>query len=343
MRNGIFAFVLLVCLEASAGAPKGKAVQPTPAEVESMKKIGEQLKALIVWSTSRESGCHDIYIMNADGSDPRPLTKSDAVDWFPRFSPDGKQVIFTRSKTPWQSEMNAQYHNRWDIWVVNTDGTGEKKLISDATWGTWTNDGKILFSRGSKAYTFDLATSEEKLILDGDEALKPGVILQQPQMSPDGKYIAITLRGRMRETGIWNIEKKTWTTVGGGCQINWFPSGDRMIRMNENTGRGGTEVFAFEVKDGVPVNPDAPYESLRFMDLPGPRSHEYFPVISRNGRWMVWCATDRGHDHDIYDYEVFIWRIGSPANEAVRLTFHTGNDRWPDIFIIEDRSEPTSM
>ena len=48
---------------------------------------------------------------------------------------------------------------------------------------------------------------------------------------------------------------------------------------------------------------------------------------------MVWCATARGHDHDIYDYEVHIWKIGEPAESAARLTFHSGNDRWPDIHI----------
>jgi hypothetical protein len=48
---------------------------------------------------------------------------------------------------------------------------------------------------------------------------------------------------------------------------------------------------------------------------------------------MVWGATDKGHDHDIYDYEIYIWKRGQPVESAVRLTFHTGNDRWPDIFI----------
>ncbi len=44
-------------------------------------------------------------------------------------------------------------------------------------------------------------------------------------------------------------------------------------------------------------------------------------------------ATDKGHDHDIYDYELYIWKIGSPVNEVTRITYHTGNDRWPDIWL----------
>jgi hypothetical protein len=82
------------------------------------------------------------------------------------------------------------------------------------------------------------------------------------------------------------------------------------------------------------------YEELRLMDLPGRRSHEYFPVISTDGKWMIWCATDRGHDHDKYDYEVHIWEVGTPNENAVRLTFHSGNDRWPDIYIEKETQEP---
>jgi Tol biopolymer transport system component len=327
---------LVAAAPASAAAPKGKAVEPSAEEEAAAKAIGAQLTAKIVWSSSRETGLHNIYIMDEDGANTTPLTQSEFVDWFARFSPDGKQVIFCRSKRKWEAETNAKYNDRWDIYIISVDGTGEQKIIDDATWGTWTPDGSILFSRQSSAFTYDPRTKEEKLLIDGEAGLRGGVVLQQPQMSPDGKHVAITLRGRMRETGIWHLADKTWTKVGVGCQINWFPSGTRMIRMNESTGRGGTEVLAFDVENGVPVDQDCRYEDMRFMDLPGRRSHEYFPQISRDGTWMVWCATDRGHDHDIYDYEVHIWRIGAPAEEAARLTYHTGNDRWPDIFIMAE-------
>jgi hypothetical protein len=69
------------------------------------------------------------------------------------------------------------------------------------------------------------------------------------------------------------------------------------------------------------------------MDIPGRRSHEYFPKIDNSGKWMIWCATQYGHEHDIVDYEVFIWDVNTDKNkDPVRLTFHTGNDRWPDLF-----------
>ena len=45
--------------------------------------------------------------MNTDGSHVHPITKGEAVDWFPRFSPDGSRILFTRSKKGWVFERDA--------------------------------------------------------------------------------------------------------------------------------------------------------------------------------------------------------------------------------------------
>lgn len=51
----------------------------------------------IVFRSGRD-GNHEIYLMNADGSNPRRLTDDAATDTMPSFSPDGKQVAFTSSR-----------------------------------------------------------------------------------------------------------------------------------------------------------------------------------------------------------------------------------------------------
>lgn len=53
----------------------------------------------------------------------------------------------------------------------------------------------------------DLSDSSEKVLLDTEEKFKKGTIAQQPQLSPDGKLLAMTLRGSVMETGIWNFQK----------------------------------------------------------------------------------------------------------------------------------------
>ena len=54
----------------------------------------------------------------------------------------------------------------------------------------------------------------------------------------------------------------------------------------------------------------------------------------------MWGITQRGHDHDIADYEIYLWQVGTPPEKAARLTYHSGNDRWPDIFIPGGASWP---
>lgn len=60
-------------------------------------------------------------------------------DLRPRYSPDGSKIVF-------QSNRDGQY----EIYVMNTDGTGQTRLTNNAAWDTapaWSPDGtKILFT-----------------------------------------------------------------------------------------------------------------------------------------------------------------------------------------------------
>ncbi len=320
-------------------APTGSPVQPTSDEQKSLTGLKGKIDGKICWSTSRVHSKHDIWIMNADGTDPKPVTNTpDNVDWFPRFSPDGAAILFCRSKSGWASENDAEMNDKWDLWTVKTDGTGEKKVAENAAWGTWRPSGdSIVFARASKVFIKCLATNDEKEIFDAEKQFKKSTWAQQPELSPNGRFLAITLRGTTRQTGIWNLEKKEWYTTGAGCEISWFPDNKAVVRMNEGQGNGSTEELKIDVDDnGKPAAIPSGLgvdKKFRLMDLPGRRSHEYFPAISHDGQWMVWCATIAGQEHDIYDYEVYVWKIGTPQKDAVRLTFHTANDRWPDIFM----------
>jgi len=342
--NKILTFSLctfFACASAFADAPTGAAVDPNADEQKALDALKGKLEGAIVWATSRANSHHDIWIMNADGTNARALTKSDNVDWFPRISPDGSTVLFNRSKGGWVPENDANYPEKWDLWMVDISGENPRKVVDNATWGTWRPDGKsIVFSRAGKVFTMDLSSKKESLVLDGEKAFnKSGVILQEPNMSPDGKHIAITLRGSMRETGVWDLTKSQWTKSGDGCQIDWNFDGSKLYRVNP-TGNGGTaapsEILWFSAKNGKQVEKVGFFgipKNVKLMDLPGRRSHEYFPRLSPDGKWLVWGATDKGHDHDMFDYELYLWKIGEPVETATRITYHTGNDRWPDIWL----------
>jgi hypothetical protein len=316
----------------TGGGASGSEEQPTAAEKQAMAAVGGKAKGLIVWSSSR-LGNHDLFVMNTDGSDLHAITQGDAVDWFPRFSPDGSRILFTRSKKGWVYERDSNSDGKWDIFTVTPDGKEETKVVDNASWGGWIGNDEIVYVRSTAVFRKPLADGKETLLLDSTKVpALDGALLQQPELSKDGAYLAITLRGSKRETGIWDLKKKTWTRTGEGCQINWTPSGDEVYWVHP-TGNGGSRVLHLPVAAGKPSKSDSDLDAITLIDLPGRRSHEYFPELSSDGKWLVWAATQRGHDHDIADYEIYLWEVGTPADTAARLTYHSGNDRWPDIFI----------
>ncbi|WP_434048499.1 MULTISPECIES: hypothetical protein [Sorangium] len=322
---------VLGCSVFSGEPPKGADEAPPAEDVALMREVGEKANGTIVWSSSRV-GNHDLFTMKTDGSDVKQITKGDEVDWFPKFSPSGAQILFSRSKQGWVSERDANTSDKWDIYTVKPDGSEPKKVVESASWGSWISEDEILFVRGTKVFRSKLGSGEETQLMDSEGVSDlDGALLQQPELSSDGKYLAITLRGSKRETGIWNIAKKAWTQTGLGCQVNWTPDHTAIYWVHP-TGNGDSRVLRMPIDDGTPPK-DVDLDKLQFMDMPGRRSHEYFPQLSRDGKWLVWGITQRGHDHDTADYEIYLWEVGTPPEKAARLTYNSGNDRWPDVFI----------
>jgi hypothetical protein len=322
----------LACATTGSGSPSGSEDKPDEPSQKLIEEVGSKAKGTIVWSSSRD-GNHDLFVMNTDGSNVHAITHGEPVDWFPRFSPDGSKILFTRSKKGWVFERDANTDGKWDIYTISPDGKDETKVVDNASWGTWISNDEIVYARSTAIVRRKLGAEQETVLVDSTKVPElDGALVQQPEMSKDGRYLAITLRGSKRETGIWNIKTKTWVRTGEGCQINWSPSGEEVYWVHP-TGNGGSRVLHLPVKSGKAAKSDEDIDALTLIDIPGRRSHEYFPQLSTDGKWLVWAATQRGHDHDTADYEIYLWEVGTPPEKAARLSWHSGNDRWPDIFI----------
>jgi TolB protein len=81
---------------------------------------------------SGDDCCHSIWVMNADGSDARPLTAPNGVSyWGIAWSPDGLSVAYTDNSR---------------LRIVNVDGSGIREIASDQRMegADWSPDGKWL-------------------------------------------------------------------------------------------------------------------------------------------------------------------------------------------------------
>lgn len=138
---------------------------------------------------------HEIFTMNADGSDVRQVSNLKTVSTYPSFSPDGRKIVFRSvTQTPGMNWSLTLAARNSEIFVMNADGTNPINITNSAAydgWGAWSPDGtKILFSsnRTGPANIGQLFTVNP----DGTNLTQitfgPGSFVQ-PSWSPDGKKI----------------------------------------------------------------------------------------------------------------------------------------------------------
>ena len=314
--------------------PRGEAVEPTEAEAAASEAMLRAFGGRIVWSSNR-SGSHDLWIFDGPGAQPRRLTRSTFTDTYPRFSPDGTKVAFSRSTEPWVSQRNF---DKWDTWVLDL-ATGEERLVAtNAYQACWCDTNALVFVRAGGTQLVRAATGGEKeeiLLESGVPPLGDGDLVTlpdaQPNAAPSGDRVPflflLTLRGKHRATaefvpgtGFRDVSGQLLSDIAGGCQMVWRGDG---IAWIDHPGRMKNAIYTMAGRGHSPA------EVL--LDDPGAWSHEYFPRFTADGRWLVYGASTGGHEQDSADYEIFLWDTSDTNTPPARLTFHTGNDCWPDI------------
>ncbi len=76
--------------------------------------------ARIAYITDRD-GNAEIYVMNADGSNPRRVTNTPASEGTPAWTPDGARIVYASNAA---DGTTGTFH----IWIMNADGSGQRQL-----------------------------------------------------------------------------------------------------------------------------------------------------------------------------------------------------------------------
>ena len=315
----------------SLSAPATGQISVAADDLRSLSKEQvDGLNGFVVFSSNRD-GNHDIFKLNLSDFELIKLTTHANTETYPRISPDGEKMIFARSHEEWVSQRNTV---AWDVFMLDLTTKEETKVGINGTAPQWLNDNEITYLQNTnKVVKVNVNNLESNVIYETGigNSMPIGAAIQNPEYSPVRDQLVFT--GRQSQIGTSTGHWGTAITIGeshkgvfNGCELAWNYSADKLFQVTTGGRQNGLQI--------VRVDPDT-LESSLLIDLEGEFNHEYWPKDSNNGEYMVFGASrsPKEHEHDVADYEIFLWQVGSDSSKATRLTFHTGNDNWPDIFI----------
>src|SRR5213593_274601 len=193
----------------------------------------------------------DLYSVGIAGGKAERVTSGPAWDYAPRYSPDGRTIVFCSDRG---GNMN--------LWLMGSDGSSPRALTEekDATLSSpsWTPDGLYVLARKEETSKAGIPPVEIFMIhRDGGSGIK--IIPKDkidtsagPIASPDGRYIYLT--GRKADfsytpnmtNGLWHVyrfDRKTGeivqltTAPDGGLRPTLSPDGKRMVYARRSDAR----------------------------------------------------------------------------------------------------------
>jgi TolB protein len=225
----------------------------------------------------KAKGIFELVLFDADGRNPRVLLSERSILLAPAWRPDGRELLVTsyRSGRPelWAFRLADRDFRRVgqipnamggvyspdgtkiafaateggnsDVWVMNADGTGARRLTSDPALDlspSWSPDGRRI------AFVSDRAGSPQIYLMNADgtgvrRLTFQGNYNQTPQWSPRGDLLAFTARDERKvfdlfvvavDTG--KIERITQDQGRTNEDPTWAPNGRLLSFRSDRAG-----------------------------------------------------------------------------------------------------------
>ena len=160
----------------------------------------------------------EVFIMNADGTDPQRLTHNNVIDAYSCWSPDGTQIAFASSRS-----------GEWEVFIIDVVTLAVTQLTDvPSASPDWSPDGtQITFSRfitipnginPKTIYVMDADGQHQRPVLPDPPLDGPPTLRYFPRWSADGQRILF-------------------------AEVQWFPDGDVETLIVQRIG-GAKKVIA---------------------------------------------------------------------------------------------------
>lgn len=225
---------------------------------------------------SSRSGAKELYVMDADGENPKQLTQDKNLVLSPKWSPDGKEIAFI-------SYVGAGSH----LFSLELHGMRRKVISARENMNgpaAWSPDGKRICT------TLSIQGNPELYLLDTSGNILqrltqyPGIDVS-PTWSPDGRSVAF-VSDRAGGPQIFILDVATGQvrrlTFEGryNSEPAWSPKGDRIAFSAMING----------VHKICSIRPDG-RELVQLTDGPG---NDNSPTWSPDGRYLAFSSTRAG-------------------------------------------------
>ncbi len=317
LRRAVLA--ALVAAAWAAPARAGDALRPTAAEAAALKALGGRLPgARLLWTSDGR-----LYVSEAPDFRALALPAPTGRCTGPRWSPDGRQVLFVREDD--------------GVWQMGPGLAGARRLIAGAHTASWTRDGQAVTCIADDGYRVlrrDLGSGKTAVIYDARKKPWNGrQVSQAAELHPDGRHLLIFRREPGHATEIADLTGGRYianaSMLRGDCGPAWSPDGSYLVLTARTSSRPVLRAD-FDAKTGR-VSP-----SRHFVGLGGHTKSRYYihgERVSNDGEWLAFGGVIFGGPQQSGRREIYLWRIGTPEAQAVRVTFNTGEDAEPDLFI----------
>lgn len=143
----------------------------------------------------------NIWVMNPDGSGIHQLTfsKNNIINTTPIPIKNSKKILFVTNR-----------NKKWQMFVMDEDGSNQMFFIDNGMLGSWSPDGKFLAFMKSSPGDIYLANRDGKLIR---QLTKEGDVNFSPAWSPDGQHLTYSRINAMSLRSI-DAHKNTDTPRG---------------------------------------------------------------------------------------------------------------------------------